>query len=104
MGKAQVSGGDSAALGSAQTRYSQVSGQATAESTEANAQITVRYANLTVTNLIVNISANSLSGGTATSTIRTRVAGAYGNNSVSINNGATGQFADTSSSDSVSTG
>lgn len=81
-------------------RSSAISGWARLAGTETIAQWTARIA-LTSTNLKTHISANSL---TASSTLRFRIGGANGSQNVSISNGATGNFEDTTNSDAVAVG
>lgn len=68
---------------------------ATANSTEANAQITVKTP-FVATNLFINITASTTTG---TSTLRTRKNGANGNQSVSITAGTTGYLEDVTNHD-----
>lgn len=70
------------------------------EGTEANAQVTCRRAT-TLSRLRAYISTNAASG---TSSLKCRVNGADGNQSVSITAATTGDFEDTSNSDSVADG
>lgn len=71
-----------------------------AESTEAITQRTFRFA-CTLSNLYMRIPANSK---TTTSTFLIRVNGANGNSTISMTAGATGEFEDTSNTDSISAG
>lgn len=83
------------------TQYQPLSGTGSTQTTEANVQHKIRLTG-TLRRLFANISTNSLT--TATTTIRTRVNGANGAQSVSIGAGLTGIFEDTSNTDAVVSG
>jgi hypothetical protein len=84
------------------TRYNPLAGRASSNlpSTEAFAAMPSPLTG-TLRNLHAHVSANSR---TTTTTIRTRVAGANGNQTLSIGSTATGLFEDTTNSDSVTQG
>lgn len=83
------------------TQYQSLTGLGSTQATEANEQHKIRLTG-TLKRLFANIATNSLT--TATTTIRTRVNGANGAQSVSIGAGLTGVFEDTSNTDSVVSG
>ncbi len=79
------------------TRYVPPSSSLLMQTTEAKAQVIARDS-YTLADLYVRVIANAT---TASSTVRSRVGGANGNQSVSIGAGATGVFQDTVNSDSL---
>lgn len=81
------------------TRYYPLAGEGSATA-EARAQIRIRDS-YTWTNLGLTVNANA---GTGTSTVKSRVNGADGNQAISISAGATGDFEDTTHSDSLADG
>lgn len=83
------------------TRFLQLSyGGGGEGSTEANVQIVARAAG-TLEDFSVRINANAR---TTTTTFRTRKNGANGGQSVSVTSGATGNFQDTSNTDTIASG
>ncbi len=80
--------------------YYPISGIIVPVSTEANVRTVIRV-DATISNLSINVSANTVNGAR---TFRSRVSGANGNLSVSISASTTGFFRDTSNSDSVVAG
>lgn len=95
---ASGSGGNGLVLNGA-TSYNPVHGPLTGMA-EALAQVTCRNAT-TLSRLRAYVSVNSASG---TSTVKLRKNGGDGNQAVSISTGATGEFEDTSNSDSIAAG
>src|SRR3990167_11137323 len=92
---------DNTTLNSALTRYSNCANSTTGDNlTEANRQITYRSAG-TLSNLWVNVDSNTLDG---TTTIRTRINGANGAQSVSFASSTTGIAEDTTNSDTIVAG
>lgn len=83
------------------THYQPLAGLGSSHTTEANMQHKIRLTG-TLRRLFANITVNSLT--TATTTIRTRINGANGAQSVSIGAGLTGIFEDTSNTDAVVSG
>lgn len=69
-------------------------------STEAFAQLTYRTAGV-LSNLWCNVRSNSLNG---TTTVKSRIGGVNGNQSISIPTATTGNFQDSSNTDSISAG
>lgn len=86
-------------IGTGLTRYLPISGIAVLASTESHSQWKLGLAS-TLSKMGAYISANTI---TAATTIKLRVNGADGNQSVSIGSGQTGQFDDTSNTDTVDT-
>lgn len=84
----------------ASTVWSPLHGRLLASTAEDRAQVTCRRAT-TLSRLRVYVAANAASG---TSTVKVRVNGADGNESVSISASSTGEFEDTSNTDSVAVG
>jgi len=84
----------------ASTVWSPLHGRLQATTAEDRAQVTCRRAT-TLSRLRVYVAANAASG---TSTVKVRVNGADGNESVSISASSTGEFEDTSNTDSVAVG
>ncbi len=82
------------------TLFSAFRGNAVYETTEANVKSRLRTA-ATINNMEVIVLNNSL---TAASTLTSRVNGAPGTMSISISNGATGTFSDTTNSDVITSG
>lgn len=82
------------------TQYNSLSGEYIFDTNEANVQTKFRAAG-TIKNLYCEIEANPRS---TTTLIRTRINGANGNCLISIGAGVTGQFEDTSNSDTVASG
>lgn len=81
------------------TQYWSIIGRNNAgNTTETNVQMLLRSPG-TLSNLSGRMTANSLSGGNLT--IRTRLNGANGGQSVSVSAGATGQFRDTTGTDTI---
>lgn len=96
-----VAGHTSAAIiNSADTRYVPPMGYLYTAGTEISAQFIARD-NYTLKNLYLRITANTLNGAT---TVRSRINGANGNQSVSIDAAATGVFEDAVNTDAVNTG
>lgn len=80
--------------------YSTCNGALEANATEASKQITFRSGGV-LSNLYAVVTANGVS---ATTTLRTRVNGSNGAQSVSIGAGVTGEFEDTTNTDTISAG
>ena len=96
-----ILGGKSGASISANlTTFVPIGGDQTSHGTESRSQYTFRVA-ATLSNLRSNITYN---GVTAASTIRSRVNGANGNQSLSIPASTTGVYEDTTNSDSIASG
>lgn len=92
---------DGASVGANLTRYACIANSALIfNATEANKQITYRQGGV-LSNLYVRVITNSV---TASTTVRTRVNGANGSQSVSIGSSATGEFEDTTNTDTVAAG
>lgn len=85
---------------SALTRYAQPFGAPAGDATEANQQILARDS-YTLSDLFIRLTANDLNG---TTTVKSRVGGADGNQVVSIDAAATGAFTDDVNSDSLVSG
>ena len=82
------------------TKYFNVCGNLVGDSIEANNQNLAR-SEYTLSDLYVRVSANTV---TAATTVRSRDAGANGNQSVSIPSSTTGVFEDTTNTDVISSG
>jgi len=97
----QASTGTSGTIGTSLTRYQAIGNCINSvNANEVNEEITYRSAG-TLSKLYIRISANSVS---ATSTLKSRVNGADGNMSASITASTTGEFEDTSNTDTVTAG
>ena len=93
-----VSGSDGTTLSAASTTlYMAIAGENRAVATEANAQTEISTGG-TLKNLQVNISQNAR---TTTTTFRSRINGANGNQVISVTASTTGIFEDTSNTDTV---
>lgn len=93
--------GAGTSIGPSTTQYQALSSLGSTQTTEASEQHKIRLSG-TLENLFANISVNSLN--TATTTIRTKINGAAGAQSVAIGAGLTGVFEDTTNTDAVVAG
>jgi len=96
----QLQGAIGETVSDGETTYWALVGGLNKNSTEANVA-TRMYSTVTLANLLVRVTSNTT---TASSTIRSRKNTANGNLSVSIGAAATGEFEDTSSTDSLADG